>query len=97
MTEQKDWIDKVMDDYLYNSDCDSPYPPEAIEQSENDETIKEARKLFRELINKHLPKDNIQIERLLKFKQYLPTQSLIEEYDTILQSLPPKHTDETTT
>jgi hypothetical protein len=41
----------------------------------------------------NLPKDTIQIEKLLKFKQYLPTQSLMDEYDTILQSLLPKHTE----
>ena len=56
MTEQtKDWIELARHQYIYESDEDSPYPQESIDESEKQEIMKLSKQDFRRAIKAHLP------------------------------------------
>ena len=67
MTEQtKDWIELARHQYIYESDEDSPYPQESIDESEKQEIMKLSKQDFRRAIKAHLPAQTSQVSELMK-------------------------------
>jgi hypothetical protein len=61
-----DWIDKARHWYLYDYDCDSLYPQEAIDEANKEPATIESKKIFRKAIEDNMPKENI-----LTYEQWL--------------------------
>ena len=53
--KEEDRIDKARKQYIYESDEDSPYPQESIDESEKQEIMKESKEAFRQAIETNQP------------------------------------------